>query len=305
MRFTRAERLLRRRRRRFAVAAGALSALTGFAAAWPAAAQQLLRERRRRRRFAVAAGALSALAGFATAWPAAAQQALRERRRRRFAVAAGALSALAGITAGWSASAHHGYRELLDFAVLRGGTPIGFHRLDFRDVGDETHVEVDVELQVKLGFVTLFRYEHRNREVWRNGLLQRIDSQTNDDGTKYQVKGELRPEGLIVKTLAGEHVFGEKPMSATYWHPDTIKQSALLDTQRGGLLKVDVAVGEVEDVELGNGTRVKARRYELKGDLNITLWYTAEGQWVALKFAARGSDIQYALHPGGRPKGRS
>ncbi|MBM3504628.1 MAG: hypothetical protein FJX65_12235 [Alphaproteobacteria bacterium] len=201
--------------------------------------------------------------------------------------------------------AHHGYTELLDFAVSRSGSTIGYHRLDFRDVGEETHVAVDVELQIKLGFVTLFRYEHHNREIWKAGRLLRLETKTNDDGTKYEVTGEQTSGGLRVKTLRGEDTYPAGTMSATYWNMATIKQHALLDTQRGGLLKVEVAPGPAEEVELGNGTKVQAKRYDLKGDLNITLWYTEDGRWVAMQFAARGSDISYTLFPGGRGKGKA
>ena len=49
------------------------------------------------------------------------------------------------------------YGGLLSFSVFRGSSPIGEHRFAFEQVGDQLHVRINVELQVKLGFVTVFR----------------------------------------------------------------------------------------------------------------------------------------------------
>ncbi|MSO64966.1 MAG: hypothetical protein EXQ85_04070 [Alphaproteobacteria bacterium] len=216
--------------------------------------------------------------------------------KRWFALA---VVAVAGVAAVWPAVARHPYNGALDFAVLRGGTNIGFHRLEFRDDGEETHVAVDVELKVKFGFVTLFNYEHHNREVWKNGVLQRMQAATNDNGDRYEV-GALRTDaGLTVQSSKGgvksEAVLPMDAMPATYWNVASMKQSALIDTQRGGLLKVTITPGPVDDVPIGDGKTVKAQRYDMVGELNLTIWYTSDGQWVGMKFQARGSDIEYAL----------
>ena len=46
------------------------------------------------------------------------------------------------------------------------GSPIGRHGLRFTQDGARTTAEITIELQVKLAFITVYRYRHVNRELW-------------------------------------------------------------------------------------------------------------------------------------------
>ena len=70
-----------------------------------------------------------------------------------------------------------------EFAVSRDGAPIGQHRLRFSQDGPRTTAEIDIELQVKLAFITVYRYRHVNRELWEGGRLLSFASRTDDNGT--------------------------------------------------------------------------------------------------------------------------
>ena len=50
-----------------------------------------------------------------------------------------------------------------EFAVDRNGSPIGHHTLRFRRDGERLTVDIDILLEVKLAFITLYRYHHTNR----------------------------------------------------------------------------------------------------------------------------------------------
>ena len=68
------------------------------------------------------------------------------------------------------------------FEVRRGDKPIGTHSIRFRQNGSETQVDIDINLRVGFGPITMFRYEHSNREIWRDGKLISLDTATNDNG---------------------------------------------------------------------------------------------------------------------------
>ena len=106
--------------------------------------------------------------------------------RRRGVAAAFVLLALACAAPLWAAIPPDGQ---ISFAVLRDGSRMGSHSLAFRQEGDELHVEVDILLEVNLAFITLFRYRHRNHEVWVDGRLAAIETETDDDGDKYWLRG--------------------------------------------------------------------------------------------------------------------
>lgn len=180
----------------------------------------------------------------------------------------------------------------LDFKVWREGSPMGSHEIVFTQEGNRTVAEIKINLEVKLGPITLFRYRHHNREVWENGRLLSIATTTNDDGARYEVRGEATPDGFRVSGSGGTFMVPADVMTTSYWQRASMERSELLDTQKGVMIKVTTTPMGMERVKLGGG-EVKAQRYESKGDLNLTLWYDEQGRWVKLRFTARGSEIVY------------
>ena len=199
---------------------------------------------------------------------------------------------IAGFRPGSGAHAAAPGNEQAAFSVLREESPIGHHSLTFWRKGGEQIVEIDIELKISFGFVTLFRYEHRNTERWRNGQLLSINTQTNDDGTRYWVEAERAGDGLEVRTEDGAHTVPADIVPTSYWNPRTVDQGMLLDTQAGRLLNVDISSLRRDPVETPRG-RVDAQLYRMAGDLNLDLWYGPNGEWVKLAFLARGSQIEY------------
>ena len=120
----------------------------------------------------------------------------------------------------------------LSFRVERGSDPIGTHTVSFTRKGDDLHVAIDIELAVSFGPITLFRYEHRNRETWRDGRLVALETATNDDGTEYQVSAKATEKGLEVTSSAnGTFIAPAEIIPTSYWNPATVSQTQLLDTQ--------------------------------------------------------------------------
>lgn len=179
------------------------------------------------------------------------------------------------------------------FSVYRDGAPLGRHELRFRREGPDLHVEIEIELEVKLAFLTLFRYSHRNHEVWRDGRLVSLETRTDDDGTPYRVSGRATERGFEVEGSNGRLVLPASIVPTSYWNPATLDQSVLLDTQKGGLRQVAVRALGLETLTAG-GRGVPARRYRMTGDLELDLWYSPEGEWLRIAFEAKGSEVDYA-----------
>jgi hypothetical protein len=66
----------------------------------------------------------------------------------------------------------------------------------------------------------------------------------------------------------------------------------LLDTQHGRLIDVTVRPGGDETVML-EGRSVAVKRFQVSGDLDLTIWYTHDGEWAKTSFEARGAEIVY------------
>ncbi|BBK33085.1 hypothetical protein STHU_37190 [Allostella humosa] len=179
----------------------------------------------------------------------------------------------------------------LRFTVFRDGTPIGTHRIQVEQVGDETRVAVDIALEVKIAFVTVYRYSHRNREVWRDGRLVSIDTATDDDGTREFVQGKAGPAGLAVRSTAGSYTAPADVLPTSYWRRPTVDRRQLLDTQKGRLLGVRV--------ERADPPGDRAARYRVRGELDLDLWYDGDDRLRRIAFDFKGSQFDYA--PVGQP----
>ena len=180
----------------------------------------------------------------------------------------------------------------LSFTVLRDGSPIGTHRLAFTREGEWLIVDITIRFEVKLAFITLFRYAHDAREVWEKGRLVAFDSRTNDDGTPFQVKARATPEGLVVESTGGNYTAAPDTVPSSYWHIGMIRHPRVLDSQSGRMIDLVATPVGIGEVTVSGGT-VPARLFRLSGEISGELGYDAHDEWVRLSFGARGSQIEY------------
>jgi hypothetical protein len=183
-------------------------------------------------------------------------------------------------------------RHSMLFEVMRGGTLIGTHRLDFSRIGEDLVVDVAIDLAVEIAWIPVFRYEHANREVWRSGRLMTLESRTHDDGNEHFVRGFNDGERLIVESDQGQLQVEADMLTTSYWHPLTPGRDRLLDTQKGRIADVRHVSSGLERMVVA-GQSVQARRYEASGDLELTIWYSLQHAWCGLAFEARGEQVEY------------
>ena len=193
------------------------------------------------------------------------------------------------------ARAHHPVTR--HFTVLRDDGPIGTHSITMSKNGDDTIVDVEVALAVKIVFVTVFRLEHRNRETWRDGRLVKIDTKTNDNGTDYKVDGAANGTAFDLVVNGVSSTIPNTIIPTSYWNPATVNQSTLLNSVKGELINVDIKQTATETVKTWTG-EVTADKHEMRGDLELDLWYDPGKHLVRLAFESRGSIIAYDLTNG-------
>jgi len=180
------------------------------------------------------------------------------------------------------------------FSVMRDGSRIGEHELRFKQSGPELEVDIAIELVVKVVFVTAYRYEHHNRERWRDGRLMGFTSRTNDNGERHRVRADRQDDIIRVEGSDGVIEAPGDTLPTTYWKRRMVQDERWIDTQHGRIVESRVEPRGEETVGLPRG-KGEAARYALRGDLDLDLWYRGEG-WVSLAFEAEdGSRITYRL----------
>lgn len=178
------------------------------------------------------------------------------------------------------------------FTVLRGGAPIGRHRVAFAQSGATLAVEIKIDLEVRFATIPVYRYVHRSREEWDGRRFIGLDARTDDNGTRTEVRVRPAAGGLAVSGSGGDFLAPPETKPTSYWHEDMTRRTRLLDTQAGTLIDVRARQSGTERASIA-GREVEMRVYEVTGDLTSRLGYTQSGEWVDLEFKARGSTIRY------------
>jgi hypothetical protein len=184
--------------------------------------------------------------------------------------------------------------KTLDFAVVRKGSKIGTHMLTFDQDGDNLTVQVNVELRVGVGPIALFRYRHHATEVWKNGQLTSLDTETNDDGAPNKVTGRRTPDGFKVEgTKARLYTAPENALPATHWNRKQL-DGPWINTQDGRLLHPTITPMGSELIPVASGKKIIARHFSLTGDAILETYSDDTPNWVGLNFkAGDGSLVLY------------
>lgn len=214
--------------------------------------------------------------------------------RRDILIGAGALALVSGVRT--AAAAVSGVPvpsvERLGFDILRKGSPLGSHVLTFATQGNRLTVQTQVRLLYKLLGVTLYHYSHHCTEVWDGGQVVAVDSRTDDNGTPCQMSARRETGGLMVEaTGVPRYTAPANALPATHWNQREL-DGPWINTQTGKLLRPHVVPGGAETIPAADGRVLNARRFDLSGEVQMTMWYDRLG-WAGLSFKRDGAPIRY------------
>lgn len=172
----------------------------------------------------------------------------------------------------------------LAYEITRKGKRLGFHTIDFSraDNGDLI-VDVHIEMDFKFGPLTLFRYRHDNREVWRDGVMLSLTSKTDNNGEAAFADLRLEDGRYVGSGSRYNNDLDAPLLSTSYFNPNFIRQKAFVSSQDGRLLPTGIKTVGVETLKINNAP-VSATRFALSGKLEIDIWYADDGRWVKTQF---------------------
>jgi hypothetical protein len=184
--------------------------------------------------------------------------------------------------------------------VLRDGQPVGSYRIEFSRGADDLVVDSELSVEVRAGILPLFVYRHSAREVWRGDRLTALESETYDNGKRLRVAGHATASGFHVEGPGGGAVAPMDIRPTSFWRPDAVVQSRLLDLETGRIL--NVAATLVAEEPSGGDHGAPLRRYRLSGQIkhDVELGYLGD-RWVSARFRMLGSDIEFRVQDAGDP----
>jgi hypothetical protein len=189
----------------------------------------------------------------------------------------------------------------IEFRVLLDDKEIGTHWVELRDRQGKKQVTIEANFDVKVFFLNVYKYRHRNTEIWNGGCIDQINARTDANGKEYFISSAYSEQGLLLSTHDGEKSISGCVRTFAYWDPALLNTERLLNSQTGEYISASLDEIGYEDIWLAD-EKVRAKRYRLSAGENvIDLWYSIDSQWLALEsMTDSGQKLRYEATEGSR-----
>ena len=182
-----------------------------------------------------------------------------------------------------------------EFDVSMDGKAIGTHTFSLEPQDGKQLLKSDAKFNVKFLGVTVFRYHHTAEEAWANDCLQKLDAKTEENSKVTLVNGLQDTQLFKVAAQKPLQISSECVMTFAYWNPKILQQKKLLNPQTGDYLATNISTLGKQTISV-RGQPVSAEHYKIDTTkFKIDIWYSAEGDWLALQSLTPDGRIDYAL----------
>jgi hypothetical protein len=183
--------------------------------------------------------------------------------------------------------------ETLRFAVMRNGEQIGSNMIELRRKGAETTVRMVTHIQVKIAFLTVYRFDQTETERWVDGHLVALEAVTDDNGTPHRVKATSGNNRITVNADGKVAEIAGTTIPASYWNPALLGKSIALNPQDGAIVPVAVT-DRGEDHVIVQGRAKRTHHYVIRTTFPQDVWYDEDRQLVKVELkGSDGSTIRY------------
>jgi len=183
-----------------------------------------------------------------------------------------------------------------NFRVYLDDKPIGYHHFKLTQTGKHEQLTTQADFDVEFLKISVFKYRHKNVELWNSQCLNSIASSTDENGKLFRVEGAITDKGFQLTTGAGDITLPACISTFAYWDKSFLQHDRMLNSQTGEYLEVDVDNLGEQSIKVRN-TSIPASHYKLSGEeLDIELWYSRSGQWLALQSTtSKGRLLRYVI----------
>ena len=164
----------------------------------------------------------------------------------------------------------------ISFQVFLNDREVGRH--EFLIHRKKRQIEVDSSLNIEFKAMGLFKmqYAHRAREIWRDGCLQSLISETKKRGKEINVEVQQSDSGILVKGSKSTQTLNGCVRTFAYWNPQFLYEDYLLNAENGEYLPVKVTSNALVN---NSGSKVSIEGSKV----DIQLEYDTAGEWLSLR----------------------
>ena len=194
------------------------------------------------------------------------------------------------------------YKKYHEFEIYRNAKKIGFHKLYFQKTGNTIEVNTQIEMIVKLGFLTIFKYFHNSKEIWNQNKLIEVKTYTQKNRRKFEFSAKRKGSKIQIESRGKKFFVSGNSLITSYWHQHWLNKKELIDSQHGKKRFINVKKEGMESISTKFGN-ILAQRYKVTGrqdkvngkKIDYDIWYDEKKRWVKIKFFIKNSIIEYFL----------
>jgi Family of unknown function (DUF6134) len=183
--------------------------------------------------------------------------------------------------------------EALRFAIMRNGAQIGSSSININRTGNETLVNIATDVDVKVLFITAYRFKETESERWTNDHLVTLNSTTDNNGTHHKLSAAQTPSALSVDVDGKTTMVDRNIVPSSFWNPQFLQHTTVLDTEDGVVSPMSVVDHGLDQLNI-DGKAIKAHHYSIKSRYPEDVWYDERQNLVQLQLTGSdGSTITY------------
>ena len=185
------------------------------------------------------------------------------------------------------------------FDIFRKNKVIGTYEIIFSENNGNLSIETNIDIEVKLLFISVYKFSHQSKEIWKDGSFIRIDAHSNfEDEREYFIEGEIKDDFLFATGMDGELKLDKNLIPSNYWNQDVMYQDEIFDTQKGIMRNIEVQDLGYEEIKV-NEDSIKCNKYIFNASSNpkdkgpfpeYTLWYAENNELVKFQFKDKNRD---------------
>jgi hypothetical protein len=183
--------------------------------------------------------------------------------------------------------------EVREFSVSVDGKSSGTYTMTITKQDDGIYTMVcQADVKVKVGPIVAYRYIYNGTETWKDGRLQSLESDCDDDGKKFHVRAAADGKGnLRMKVNGAEREVNGDVYVTTIWFVPAGKQRdgaiPLIDADTGKEI-----AGKMQPTGKGKitvaGKPTDCTRYRLTSLCPHDIWYDAAERMVRQEWVEDG-----------------
>ena len=155
--------------------------------------------------------------------------------------------------------------------------------------------ELRARASVTMLGVRLYEFTHDLTQTWRDGELQTLQGQADDNGTKYNLQLTRGSSAYAGKVNGKAVILPIEAFPNSIWHYGIIDHSLLFNEVDLKPLKVTTTT-KADTVDFNN-QKISAQRATIKGDFTATVWFDQDKNFVLAELQLSGRKVVVKRDP--------